>query len=829
MLPSYDPNFSGSAPFVLKPNSEHYRLVILTQPPRQAVYRRLLKPAPVVAVEPRPPENEQVDKFCVRVSVLTSSNSSTEGKQTSLEGTTTLAFAYSESSVTFKKLKFLLTSRQTNCLFRLRFTLHRWAGGAVEELPEASVVSDLIEVFSHSSYLSAGGRKGSRNGASAPISQKELTSAPPSTPSSTVPPPQEFHLSVREEKGDQILSIGDPVLRPKFSQSDIVGEWQISLVVYQKVGQRPSFLVPDIQFICLQDEQERIRGEFSENSKNPFLSGHFSGHVISAFTTSCGLPGKWKVALATCLLSGQIPPELVSSRTNHGVLIFHIRIVDETFSPFAEHSSENKSSGLPTGFSAAGPGDLFITFKDIPIVMFARKSQQTKEEQIETRQLQLQQLQQLQLRQNQQRQELLRSIDHTENTLKKKQRKIFTDQDDEEDEEEIEEQLEEVLSDENFDRKFEVVTVRKRDIEKVDDIEQEIQPKKRRIGEDNYNANSATDDSSNSDSVDSTSPRGKKNKIKISHDCLSTSPTAQTYRSITDATLIADTLDFVKAVSSFGTCSDEFSATSRTVPVVASVTATVATTPTSSPNGTLRTSGFVPYSQARSTSPLPATPTVHIPFPATPTNGKVVATDALNKLIANRPPLTVVPTIVTSPMLPAPTPISAIPLQSSAQSPPTQSKTQKSSEEYLSQFVGSLCGAPPPIPYNFVCPQSPSPLETDSVPHLENSQKGETKSPDHDSHEKRPRLEDTRDEHEYDPRQIRQLTGKENAKKNGSREISPVHKKGKNVEQNLDQCGHRDQTRREAEEDRSSVRGQERVEHTHTPLTSQLVHIVKSN
>lgn len=54
---------------------------------------------------------------------------------------------------TFKKLKILSTSQQQGTLFRLKFTLKRYIGNVFEQLPNTYVISNPIEVFSHTLYL----------------------------------------------------------------------------------------------------------------------------------------------------------------------------------------------------------------------------------------------------------------------------------------------------------------------------------------------------------------------------------------------------------------------------------------------------------------------------------------------------------------------------------------------------------------------------------------------------------------------------------------------------------------------------------------------------
>jgi len=54
----------------------------------------------------------------------------------------------------FKKLKILSTSQQQGTLFRVRFQLKRYIGSVFDTVPGAYAVSNPIEVFSHTQYLS---------------------------------------------------------------------------------------------------------------------------------------------------------------------------------------------------------------------------------------------------------------------------------------------------------------------------------------------------------------------------------------------------------------------------------------------------------------------------------------------------------------------------------------------------------------------------------------------------------------------------------------------------------------------------------------------------
>lgn len=54
---------------------------------------------------------------------------------------------------TFKKLKILSTSQQQGTLFRLKFSLKKYVGNVFEPIPNATIISNPIEVFSHTLYI----------------------------------------------------------------------------------------------------------------------------------------------------------------------------------------------------------------------------------------------------------------------------------------------------------------------------------------------------------------------------------------------------------------------------------------------------------------------------------------------------------------------------------------------------------------------------------------------------------------------------------------------------------------------------------------------------
>jgi hypothetical protein len=69
-----------------------------------------------------------------------------------LDGSKTIRISSGVFAV-FKKLKILSTSQQQGTLFRLRFQLRRYLGTEFETVPNVFVISNPIEVFSHTQYL----------------------------------------------------------------------------------------------------------------------------------------------------------------------------------------------------------------------------------------------------------------------------------------------------------------------------------------------------------------------------------------------------------------------------------------------------------------------------------------------------------------------------------------------------------------------------------------------------------------------------------------------------------------------------------------------------
>lgn len=122
------------------------RLRIIEQPPSQTVYQRLLKPHPKVMLE-----NATSDDLWVEA-VLIRQDSDRPIDAKGLDGTTVHHIAQGKVAV-FGKLKLLFTSQQQGTLFRIKFVLKRYTGHGFEELPSGSVISNPVEVFSHSVYI----------------------------------------------------------------------------------------------------------------------------------------------------------------------------------------------------------------------------------------------------------------------------------------------------------------------------------------------------------------------------------------------------------------------------------------------------------------------------------------------------------------------------------------------------------------------------------------------------------------------------------------------------------------------------------------------------
>lgn len=133
-------------------------LTVHQQPPERTVYLKILKPFPVIKLNfSRLPQSEEEKKQLSRLYVEASliSHSSGEDISSCLEGTRMVQVI--GNGAIFRKLKILCTSQQQNSNMCLRFTLFQFTSAGCEPCAGCSVTSQLIEVYSHPVYLSAGG------------------------------------------------------------------------------------------------------------------------------------------------------------------------------------------------------------------------------------------------------------------------------------------------------------------------------------------------------------------------------------------------------------------------------------------------------------------------------------------------------------------------------------------------------------------------------------------------------------------------------------------------------------------------------------------------
>eukprot|EP01117_Protostelium_nocturnum_P010524 TRINITY_DN3790_c0_g1_i1.p1 TRINITY_DN3790_c0_g1~~TRINITY_DN3790_c0_g1_i1.p1 ORF type:complete len:537 (-),score=172.27 TRINITY_DN3790_c0_g1_i1:220-1830(-) len=137
-----------------------FQLRIARQPPSRTVYQRILKPFPSVMLIGGNADTINNNLF-VEASLMRS-DSDVE-LPTCIEGNRIIRISNGVFA-TFKKLKILSTSQQQGTLFRLKFALKRYVGNVFEQLSPAVAVTNPIEVFSHTLYLSE---------------RPELTPAPP--------------------------------------------------------------------------------------------------------------------------------------------------------------------------------------------------------------------------------------------------------------------------------------------------------------------------------------------------------------------------------------------------------------------------------------------------------------------------------------------------------------------------------------------------------------------------------------------------------------------------------------------------------------------------
>ncbi|KAL6068917.1 IPT/TIG domain containing protein [Balamuthia mandrillaris] len=142
---------------------EGLNIRIAVQPPLKTVYQRILKPFPAVALIYPPDEDQPVNLsgYFVEATLLRGDNGTPIPQ--CLDGSCIVRFERTTWGdpcgvyATFKKLKILSTSQQLQgTLLRLKFTLKRYSGSSfatMNEVPNCSVISHPIEVFSHTQYL----------------------------------------------------------------------------------------------------------------------------------------------------------------------------------------------------------------------------------------------------------------------------------------------------------------------------------------------------------------------------------------------------------------------------------------------------------------------------------------------------------------------------------------------------------------------------------------------------------------------------------------------------------------------------------------------------
>ncbi|PRP79773.1 hypothetical protein PROFUN_12635 [Planoprotostelium fungivorum] len=127
-----------------------YQLRIARQPPSRTVYQRILKPFPSVMLVGG--ASDAVNNNLFVEASLMRSDSDVE-LPTCIEGNRIVRISNGVFAV-FKKLKILSTSQQQGTLFRLKFTLKKYVGNVFEQIATAVTVTNPIEVFSHTLYLS---------------------------------------------------------------------------------------------------------------------------------------------------------------------------------------------------------------------------------------------------------------------------------------------------------------------------------------------------------------------------------------------------------------------------------------------------------------------------------------------------------------------------------------------------------------------------------------------------------------------------------------------------------------------------------------------------
>eukprot|EP01097_Dermamoeba_algensis_P009457 TRINITY_DN6645_c0_g1_i1.p1 TRINITY_DN6645_c0_g1~~TRINITY_DN6645_c0_g1_i1.p1 ORF type:complete len:560 (+),score=20.15 TRINITY_DN6645_c0_g1_i1:393-2072(+) len=125
-------------------------LAVVHQPPERTVYQRRLKPFPVVSLKVSS-EGDQKFNYFVGATLL-KEDGSEELDSSYLDGKL-VERVHDNGLATFTKLKINCTSQQIGCNLRLKFSLKNFVDSKFIDLPCVPIVSDPIQVFSHTSYI----------------------------------------------------------------------------------------------------------------------------------------------------------------------------------------------------------------------------------------------------------------------------------------------------------------------------------------------------------------------------------------------------------------------------------------------------------------------------------------------------------------------------------------------------------------------------------------------------------------------------------------------------------------------------------------------------
>eukprot|EP01102_Stenamoeba_stenopodia_P001918 TRINITY_DN11733_c0_g1_i1.p1 TRINITY_DN11733_c0_g1~~TRINITY_DN11733_c0_g1_i1.p1 ORF type:complete len:485 (+),score=80.75 TRINITY_DN11733_c0_g1_i1:126-1580(+) len=127
-------------------------ITIARHPPAKTVYQRILKPHPAISLTGT--GAEAIPNLFVEATLIKSDQD--VEVPSILDGNKVVRIA-NGTFATFKKLKILSTSQQQGTLFRIKFVLKRYVGNSFEIIPNGTIYSNPIEVFSHTVYLNEKG------------------------------------------------------------------------------------------------------------------------------------------------------------------------------------------------------------------------------------------------------------------------------------------------------------------------------------------------------------------------------------------------------------------------------------------------------------------------------------------------------------------------------------------------------------------------------------------------------------------------------------------------------------------------------------------------